>query len=638
MFLIKTRLFANRFRISRKPGTRVRASLKLLIACALGAAFLAWAISATLGGSRQGTELLTDELGLPETVEIDRGDITLSAVESGSVESGDDDVVRCRVESFLGLPAVAIAQQKSAMPQQGKVAKLALSIASRKVAGNKSAGASGSGGQASQGGSGSPAAAGNTSGQASAGSKSSTAASAMSPRVPVRRSAEGQAAEELATAQRQPTIKSFQYTVEPHTPLRLSMDAPVLAVGPPPPPTTILTILPEGTHVEAGAVVCELDSSAFRDELKIQKIRCLQAKAWVEQSRSLLEASQIALREYEGGIFPQDLAVLRHHERTCEIARERCQRNLAWSQSVATKGYRTAAQLKADTLALQDAEIGLEGAHDMLNRLVNFTYKRILKSRMAKVEAIRADMLSLETSYQIEQQRLRRIETMIANCTLRAPRTGVIVHANKTNGWGHVEAQIQQGQHVYESQPIFRMLDPRSMRIRARINQSQVALIKPGLKARILLDAYPDRPLTGTVHEITPIPQSPNGPFSDVLNYYANVSIDTGGFDALRPGLSAEVVLDVETHRKVPRIPIESIRWMAGQTFAALAGDDDTEPAWEWKPVTLGISDTTFAEVISGLEPGDKVVTEPDDLPAPILEHMRASRPENSTLLARELR
>ena len=387
----------------------------------------------------------------------------------------------------------------------------------------------------------------------------------------------------------------------------------------------------------AGAVVCLLDSSAFEDELRIQKIRCLQAKSWVEQARSLLEASQIALREYEGGIFPQDLELVRHHTQTCEIHRERCQRNLTWSRSVATKGYRTPAQLKADLLALQDAEIVVEGARDMLDRLVRFTQERILKSLGAKIEAIRADMLALETVYEIERQRQRRIETMIAHCTLRAPRGGVIVYANRTNGWGQVETRIFAGQTVYESQPIFRMLDPHSMRIRAKINQTRIAQIKPGLKARIQLDAFPDRSFVGTVEEVTPIPEPSNGPFSDVLTYFANVTLDAGGFDDLRPGLSARVVVEVETRRAVPRVPIEAIRWTAGKSFAAVTAADETEPGWEWKPVQLGISDTSFAQVISGLEPGDKVVSDPDDLPAPVLETSPASDAGNRTLLAREL-
>src|SRR5262249_23046023 len=38
-----------------------------------------------------------------ELVEVDRGDLDLVVIERGSIESSDEDVVRCRVESFQGL-------------------------------------------------------------------------------------------------------------------------------------------------------------------------------------------------------------------------------------------------------------------------------------------------------------------------------------------------------------------------------------------------------------------------------------------------------------------------------------------------------------------------------------------------------
>src|SRR5208337_2296825 len=71
--------------------------------------------------------------------------------------------------------------------------------------------------------------------------------------------------------------------------------------------TRIVSILPEGTRVTKGQVVCELDASAFDDELKAQLVRWLKAKSWVDQARSILEVSEISLREYRDGIYPQDL-------------------------------------------------------------------------------------------------------------------------------------------------------------------------------------------------------------------------------------------------------------------------------------------------------------------------------------------
>ena len=42
-----------------------------------------------------------------ETLEVDQGDVSLVVTENGFLESSVDDVVRCRVESMMGLPVAA---------------------------------------------------------------------------------------------------------------------------------------------------------------------------------------------------------------------------------------------------------------------------------------------------------------------------------------------------------------------------------------------------------------------------------------------------------------------------------------------------------------------------------------------------
>ncbi len=419
-------------------------------------------------------------------------------------------------------------------------------------------------------------------------------------------------------AAKRPEIRSFVYVVNPYTPLRASLpDQGTIATAPPAPPA-IVSILPEGSRVKAGAVVCELDSSVFRDALPVQQIRFVQAKAWVEQARSILEANEIALREYEEGIFPQDVEQVKQYIAICDIERDRAQRNLAWSRGVASKGFRTLAQVEADAAGLKEAEIGLHDAQYMLDRLVKHTGRRIKKARRAKIKAISADLLALESCLLLEGERLRRIEAMIAHCTMRAPRDGIVVYANRTNGWGMVETQIREGLLVHQSQPIFRLLDPKDMHVKARINESQVAQIRSGQPVLIHLEAFPDQPMRGSVAEITPIPSLAGGPFSDVRTYSATVRIESGSFDELRSGLSAELNFLVESRHRVTRVPLEAIRWADDKAFVAMATESADGLDWAWRPISVGATDATYAEVRSGLEPGDRVIVQCESLPEPV--------------------
>ncbi len=596
-----------------------------IVAAIAGAAGLCWALSLGHETGRSPSSTLPETA----TVEVDQGDVVEIVTENGSIESSDDSLVRCRVESFLGLPVGApganpisqLAQSRntrtartSAVPASGSrnatAAAAAMSKAQAKSPANAGPGAvksekTGTGAAATL--------------AASASARRSPASGATSSPPPVLDS---------SLASKRPEIRSFDYVVEPHTPLRASLpDQGAIATAPPAPPA-IVSIIPEGSRVKAGAVVCELDSSVFRDALPVQQIRFVQAKAWVEQARSILAANEIALREYEEGIFPQDVEQIKQYITICEIERERAQRNLAWSQGVAAKGFRSLAQVGADAAGLKEAEITLHDAQYMLNRLVKHTGRRIKKARRAKIKAISADLLALESCLLLEGERLKRIEAMIANCTLRAPRDGIVVYANRTNAWGMVETQIREGLLVHQSQPIFRLLDPKDMHVKARINESQVAQIRSGQQVLIHLEAFPDQPMRGSVAEIIPIPSLASGPFSDVRTYSATVRIESGGFDELRSGLSAELCFLVESRHRVTRVPLEAIRWADDKAFVALATDSADGLDWAWKPIAVGVTDTTYAEVTSGLEPGDRVIVqceslpEPEPAPAPTEEEM----------------
>src|SRR5690606_14243031 len=83
--------------------------------------------------------------------------------------------------------------------------------------------------------------------------------------------------------------------------------------------TRILTILPEGTRVKEGEIVCTLESAPLEAELQEQMIRYAQAQAWVEQVEKTLEVAQIELEQYTSGIYPQDRLLCDQYIDGCEM-------------------------------------------------------------------------------------------------------------------------------------------------------------------------------------------------------------------------------------------------------------------------------------------------------------------------------
>jgi len=381
--------------------------------------------------------------------------------------------------------------------------------------------------------------------------------------------------------------------------------------------TRIIEILPEGSRVKTGDIVCKLDSSALVDEEPAQQIRYLQAKSYVEQAKAIYEVNLITLKEYRDGILPSDMQLVRQYIQTCQLEKDRLARNLEWSNSMRKKGFRTSGQVNGDTKSYEQSVIALAEAEGMLMRLRDQTGPKILKSLEANVKAIQSDQLTQAAAFELEKQRLERIKRNIENCTVRAPGDGIVVYVNTPDWSGRVQFPIDEGVALRQDQPIFHLPDPEHMRLRARINESKLSMIHTGVPAQILIDAYPQRPLHGTVAEVNAINTPLNG--SDVRVYYANVDIKEG-FADLRPGLSAAVSFLVDARRSVTRVPIEAIRWAGDQAFVALHDLSlaaSSKETWRWQPIEIGVSDTRFAEVVNGLKVGDRVVASPRSLPDP---------------------
>jgi multidrug resistance efflux pump len=379
--------------------------------------------------------------------------------------------------------------------------------------------------------------------------------------------------------------------------------------------TKILTILPEGTPVHEGDVVCTLDSATFRDTLRTQEITVSQAKSWVDQVQMTLDVAEIDLKQYTEGVLPQDRMLTQQYIDGCKTDLERNKLILDWTKNALEKGLQTDAQLKSARANYERSELALREAQGMLRRLNDYTAPRIIANLEAKIAAIQADHLAQQAAYKIELNRKERLEKNIANCTLRAPRSGIVVYVNESNGWGDTEAMIQEGTTVREGQAIFSVPDSTEMRVKAKINESKVSQIRPDMKAVIQVDALAGQFLPGVVTDVTAIPASNDNPFSDVKLYSALVRIGEGAPSGLRPGMSAEVRFLLDRKRDVLRLPVNSIRRVGEHAFAAIP---ERGEGFRWQPIELGLTTAAFAEIKSGLAQGEAVLADPSKLqPAP---------------------
>jgi hypothetical protein len=400
-----------------------------------------------------------DHSALPVVV-VDRGDVPLLVVENGALISAENVTVKCKVEALMGMTAGPLgAGGRQAGGAAGSTAAVS-TVAS--VPGTTTQRATTTTPTAS------------TTGTGSTTSTSSTSTSTAATGTAATTGATGTTTTGTAATTTDPltppTIESFTYVVATYTPLR-----PVTATAvqtsqqiqqqnaqqqqqqrgggggrggqqqQQPGSTHINWIIPEGTRVKQGDKVCELDASAFKDELDAEKIKCFEAKSFVEQAQALLENNEQVIEEYKKGIYPRDLALIEGHIRTVGKELDKASRTYEWSRRMYDKKMRTGTQLQSDYFTLQRLQVALTEANVMRQRLIKHTGPKLVGELWAKHEAIVADKLAQEAAFQLEDSRRKRLERMIENCTLTAPRDGLVVYENQVTPGARSRRRSRRG-------------------------------------------------------------------------------------------------------------------------------------------------------------------------------------------------
>jgi len=138
----------------------------------------------------------------------------------------------------------------------------------------------------------------------------------------------------------------------------------------------------------------------------------------------------------------------------------------------------------------------------------------------------------------------------------------------------------------------------------ALISEADIGKIQPGQKASFTLSAFPGRTFTGTVASIQPSGTTT----SNVVTYNVLVSVDPSSISdvTLLPSMTATVSIVTQEVDNATLVPNSALSYAGGQGNAVMVLRNGNPVR---VPVQTGISDGTDTVVVSGVQPGDQVVT-----------------------------
>jgi Cu(I)/Ag(I) efflux system membrane fusion protein len=197
------------------------------------------------------------------------------------------------------------------------------------------------------------------------------------------------------------------------------------------------------------------------------------------------------------------------------------------------------------------------------------------------------DRLRLRDVSDAEIREVLRTGRARRTTTLYSPASGVVV-----------EKKVLRGQAVQAGAPLYTIADLSTVWVEAELREADAGMVRPGSAAAVELSAFPGRPLSGVVDYVYPTLQ----PEARTLKARIRLPNPDG---RLKPGMYATVRLSApgRTALTVPASAV--VRTGERNLVFTDAGGGRLQP----QEVEVGRVSGEYAEVLSGVEPGQRVVT-----------------------------
>ena len=292
----------------------------------------------------------------------------------------------------------------------------------------------------------------------------------------------------------------------------------------------IVKIAADGTQLKQGDTIVEFDKTKTEQELAQYRSTLKSAQAEIEQARA-----QARLKEEE------DVTVAMKARYDVEAAKLD-----ASKQEIVSRIEGAEAKLK-----VADAEQKLHEMEEKLksDRAVN---KATIES---KTQA------SKKAAYDVQ-----RAERALTKMILRAPLAGMISLVPVWRPEG--EVPFKPGDRAWPGAPMGDLPDVSSLRISARVDETERGRIAIKQLVTAQLDAIPDRQFTGNIEQISTIATidfSAGWPIP--RNFNLEIALDQAD-TRLKPGMTAQLTVVVDRVPDALSIPSEASFQKSGQTVA----------------------------------------------------------------------
>lgn len=259
------------------------------------------------------------------------------------------------------------------------------------------------------------------------------------------------------------------------------------------------------------------------------------------------------------------------------------------------------AQIAAKHASLREAELVLERQKELQKK--DLIAEETIESATSEFLVLSAELGALEAQKSSAQVNVSTAQIALDRTTISAPISGTIV-----------AVVVDQGQTVSatSSAPtIVKIANLDRMLVKAEISEADVVRVREGQDVSFTILGEPEVNHAAVVRQVEPAPAEiaqSDTISTDSAVYYNGILEVENPDHTLRIGMTTQVSIIIQQAKDTLTIPAAALgSAQDGQTTVELF--DPATGATRTQPVTVGLNNRVTAEILSGLEEGQRVVT-----------------------------
>jgi HlyD family secretion protein len=314
--------------------------------------------------------------------------------------------------------------------------------------------------------------------------------------------------------------------------------------------TTIKEVLVKaGDRVKKGQVVLRTDGSSLDVQVSQNQLACDEIEAKIVNSQSNIR------------LFQQDYNL--------------AQKDFHNGQTLYASGVISKDEFDEAEKKFQEAKEKL-----LVERDSNLP---LLKSQLAQAQVV-----------------LKESREKLQQATVMSPMDGVVL-----------SLPVKKGQEVEVGTLLAQIGNPTDLQVETGINEIDAARLKVGDKVEITSSALLDKPLSGSITEISPIAEVVTTAQGEQTQVKIVIAVDKSKeATLLKPGYNVDLKVILQQKDEAVLVSFEAVVDDGTRDIVFVVGEDGMVSERE---VRTGLSNELFIEIISGVEVGEKVVLNPGE-------------------------